>query len=509
MTDLVIGSGPAGVSVASALLDRGRRVLMLDGGRRPDERAMALRNRLAATDPESWSPQDRWAWQAPQFDTPAGQVRRFGSDFAMEPGAMTLTDPDAVALRASHAAGGLSNLWGSAVLPNRAADMQDWPITDQDLAPHYRAVATFMPISGQTDALQDLFPAFSMHERTPLTPSVQAQRVLDRLTRRKDDLAQLGVRAGASRLAVETGCRYCGQCLHGCPWGLIYSAAHTLEGLRHHSAFRYRIGLANRFQEQGDAVTVTLDGGETIQADRVFIAAGVLETARILLLSSPAPDASLSLLDSQHFFLPSLHRWHLPRRPDAGPFHTLPQIFVELDDAAVSPHMVHAQLYTWNEFFAHDLIRNYGTRLPGSGPLWRMLARRLIVAQVFLHSAHSARIGLTLASDGRLVPTVTGNDETDAVSGKAAARIAEVLKLAGLLPLGFARRQGAVGSSFHVGGSVPMAKLPEAGQADILGRPRGLSRVHLVDASVFPSIPATTITFSVMANAHRIGSCAP
>jgi len=28
----------------------------------------------------------------------------------------------------------------------------------------------------------------------------------------------------------------------------------------------------------------------------------------------------------------------------------------------------------------------------------------------------------------------------------------------------------------------------------------------LIDASVFPSIPASTITFSVMANAHRIAS---
>jgi choline dehydrogenase-like flavoprotein len=27
-----------------------------------------------------------------------------------------------------------------------------------------------------------------------------------------------------------------------------------------------------------------------------------------------------------------------------------------------------------------------------------------------------------------------------------------------------------------------------------------------VDASVLPDVPATTITFSVMANAHRIGS---
>jgi choline dehydrogenase-like flavoprotein len=29
--------------------------------------------------------------------------------------------------------------------------------------------------------------------------------------------------------------------------------------------------------------------------------------------------------------------------------------------------------------------------------------------------------------------------------------------------------------------------------------------VHAVDATVLPSIPATTITLTVMANAHRIG----
>jgi choline dehydrogenase-like flavoprotein len=34
---------------------------------------------------------------------------------------------------------------------------------------------------------------------------------------------------------------------------------------------------------------------------------------------------------------------------------------------------------------------------------------------------------------------------------------------------------------------------------------RGWRRIHLVDASVLPDIPATQITFSVMANAHRIG----
>ena len=48
-----------------------------------------------------------------------------------------------------------------------------------------------------------------------------------------------------------------------------------------------------------------------------------------------------------------------------------------------------------------------------------------------------------------------------------------------------------------------------ANQSDALGRPMGRSRVHVVDASSLPSIPATTITFSVMANAHRIGTLCP
>lgn len=509
MTDLVIGSGPSGVSVATALLNRGRQVLMLDAGHRLEVPAQERRDRLAASDPDSWTAADVKGWQKPQFDTPPGQVRRFGSDFAMEPGEQTLVSPERIGLRASHAAGGLSNLWGAAVLPNRAADIADWPLTIEDMAPHYRAVSRFLPIRGQQDALQTLFPALSMQDRVPLTPSPQAQRMLQVLEHQETSLSELGAHAGMARLAVESDCQYCGQCLHGCPWGYIYSARKTLGELRHHAAFQYRTGLARRFEEHAGHVTVTLDDGETLQADRIFVAAGVLETARLLLTSSPDPATHLTLQDSQHFFLPSLHRWRAPRRSDQRPYHTLPQIFIELDDPEISSHLVHAQIYTWNEFYAHDLITSYGSKLPGSAPLWRLLARRLIVAQAFLHSAHSARIGLSLASDGRLVPTVKTNDETERVMGQATSRLAQVLKLAGLVPLAFARRPGDAGSSFHVGGSVPMAKTPGSGQSDILARPNGLSRVHLVDASSLPSIPATTITFSVMANAHRIGSLVP
>ena len=50
-----------------------------------------------------------------------------------------------------------------------------------------------------------------------------------------------------------------------------------------------------------------------------------------------------------------------------------------------------------------------------------------------------------------------------------------------------------------------MSAAPGALESDLWGRPQGWKRVHAVDATVLPSIPATTVTFSVMANAHRIG----
>jgi hypothetical protein len=74
------------------------------------------------------------------------------------------------------------------------------------------------------------------------------------------------------------------------------------------------------------------------------------------------------------------------------------------------------------------------------------------------------------------------------------------------MPLPVMLKVAEPGRSFHSGGSFPMSTEPRGFQTDLLGRPPGWERIHAVDATVFPSIPATTITFSAMANAHRIGS---
>jgi choline dehydrogenase-like flavoprotein len=483
---------------------------MVDGGRVLEPEASRHRDALAATDQADWTDGTRDDWMAPQYATPPGQVRRYGSDFAMEPGEATLTSlPGWFALRASRAMGGLSNLWGAAVLPYADKDMAGWPIMAADLAPHYRAVADFLPVAGVADDLETLLPALPMAGHAGIAPAPQAAEFLIRLRRHRDALAALGIRGGQARQAVDGSCRLCGLCLHGCPYGLIWKAGDTLAALRQSAGFTYRPNaVVKHISESANGVILHLEGETEITGSRAYLGAGVLETARIL-LASDAGLEELVLRDSQHAFLPMIHRWSNRSRPDRGRFHTLPQAFVEIDTAEVSPHLVHSQLYSWNEHFPRDLLQNYASKIPFSAPFFTALARRLIVAQMFLHSDHSHRMPLRLAPDGRLQARLEVNAAMEGVMKAAARRMGKAMRLLGLLPLTFAARPGAPGSSFHVGASVPMAATPAKGQSDTLGRPAGWQRLHLIDASSLTAIPATTITFSVMANAHRIGALAP
>ena len=512
MTDLVIGSGPAGAAASAALLARGRSVIMIDAGETLEAQRQSLRGKLERSAPEDWAAADLKEYKAPLPGLPGGALSRFGSDyFVRDREGLFAPAPDWLALRPSYARGGLSNAWGAAVLPYRQEDLKGWPIGADDLEPHYRALAGLIPIAGQADDLQALFPAQDVAGFTPLKLSAQAEGLLARLQRRKASLSAGGVHFGRARVGAANDCRNCGLCLVGCPYGAIFNAATIVDRLAPNPAFEYRPGLrAERFSEGADGVELTCrlaDGQvETIKGERLFIAAGVLPTAQLVLASTVGAGREVMLLDSQQLFLPSLHLWQAPRDPVAEPRHALTQIFIEMLDPAISPWTVHSQLYTYNELYAEEMKGRYGrSRL--LAPLFEALSRRLIVAQLFLHSDHSHRIGLTLASDGRrLEARLAENAAMAAVAGAARAKLALAMISAGMAPLTPVSRLGQPGSSFHCGGTFPMRKAPAALETDALGRISGLERVHIVDASVLPSIPATTITLSVMANAHRIAS---
>jgi choline dehydrogenase-like flavoprotein len=221
------------------------------------------------------------------------------------------------------------------------------------------------------------------------------------------------------------------------------------------------------------------------------------------LRSQGAYDRPLTLRDSQYFLVPIIRARGI-RNVDSEALYTLSQAFLELFHPRLGPHPVHLQIYTYSETIA--------AAVRGSlGPL-KMFARpileRLLIVQGYLHSNESSAIQMTLKRDGskdllQLEPVI--NPGTGGAVRRVLRELQGQCRALGGLVIPPMLQIAQPGRGFHCGGSLPMRTQPGEFETDTLGRPRGLSRVHVVDASILPAVPATTITFSVMANAHRIG----
>ena len=522
----VIGSGPAGVACAGALLDAGAKVTMLDAGLELESSRRTQVANLQSIPSTSW-PEESVSFLRDGVEATRDGIPMklgYGSDFAYrDPTGQPIASNGAYG-KPSYARGGLSNVWGASVLPYRTEDMSDWPITAGDLAPHYRAVLAMMPFAGRHDGLEEQFPLYHDDPGT-LSSSSQAEALLRDLELNSARLSARGVRFGASRLAVQAegaggkpGCVHCGMCLYGCPYEFIYNSAQTLEKLRENGAFTYQPGVVvEQLEEVSSQVEVTgrnLDRAERFQmrADKVFVACGVLSTARIMLASLDAFGQPIHALDNCYFLLP-LMRYR--GRPDAlrERLHTLAQVFIEVVDPAVGRQRAHLQVYTYNELLREEMARMMG---PLSGALPAIqggVLGRLLLVQGYLHSDLSARMRIVLKRGaGGAAPSLELAGEPNAKTGPALAGLLRRLwaerGAMRAVPISPMLRVGVPGRGFHTGGTFPMKASPGPFEVDVLGRPHGFARVHLVDASVFSSLPATTITLSVMANAHRIGTAA-
>jgi choline dehydrogenase-like flavoprotein len=523
---LVIGSGPAGVAAAHALLERGQQVTLLDAGLEIDADAAAARHRATAV-------LDRGGTRSELDDPlhPAGNAAgdslpmktMFGSDFPYRgaPGGATLAADDTAEVLISYARGGLSNIWGANVLPFTRQDLADWPVPYHAMEQAYRAVMPLIPLSAMRD--DELGDSFPLHTDAlePRILSRQAVHVLADLTRHRAALAADGVVFGASRIGVTTaprdgapGCVRCGHCLHGCPYDLIYNSAHSLAHLLRHPRFHYRPGLyVRRYREHPDHVEVTADllggsGSVDFVGERLFVGCGTISTARLVLESFGRYDAPLALLDSGYFILPLL-RWQATPDVRGEALQTLSQLCLRLSDA---PHpAIQLLVYTYSDLLQQRLDASPLRAFPW---LKQQLLDRLVVVQGYLHSDQSAGLELRLSrpSDAQAGPGLHVRALENPQAGAAMRRVQRKLwRLARQMratPIPGAMVVGKPGKGYHSGGSFPMRCAPQGLDCDVLGRPGGAMRVHLVDSSCFPSVPATNPTLTVMANAWRIANAA-
>jgi choline dehydrogenase-like flavoprotein len=480
---LVIGSGPSGVAAAAALIACGLRPLIVDAGEAAGSRAEERRR--AARDPTKRQ-QVHFRADESHRDDP-GRKSWFGSDHSFtQPEGASIEYDAALVARASFGVGGMSRVWGGTFA---FADLSRWPSGCRPSDLDRSVVRALVPSS--TTAFSNGKEVGSLTGLQASSAARTLRMKFDRGVRSDQWSTQSSSIAIDSRVQSDTGCVLCGLCLSGCPMDSIWCAGDQIAAWVMDGSVNYMPGvLVDRLEESERRVTmygVQQGRSISIDSDRVYLAAGPLGSAAILLRSGMV--AKLTVRDTAIAFAAVLDisADHAFTRS-----HALSQWWISSSDGLFS-----AQMY------APDA--NHAARLAAQAhiPLWaapalRGVARRLHPMIAYLDPSLSR--SMTVSLNGGQVRVNGADDATSYEALRSYARdLARSFRRAGAyLPVSTVRAS-APGSGYHSGSSLPHGR-----GSDYLGRPPGLQRVHVVDATVLPEVRVGSVTPTIMANAHRI-----
>ena len=515
----VIGSGLSAIGAVKALRKLGIKPTVLDCGDRLDSRRACMVELLAQKNPSEWTADERMLLNQNTTVLDGSSIPKkllFGSDyFYGKSMAKAPIEAEGSKPPISYALGGLSTGWGAAVLPPQACDLADWPIGVDELNEYCRKVLADVPYSAREDGLSINFPILTSGTGL-LRLSRASNQLLDALNKasilKKDEavFGQARLLVNASIASDDDGCKYCGQCMSGCVYNSIYKAGDEIIEMHAKGEIDYIPGLViDRLSEDGEKVIVnyfdTEGKSSSREFDRVFLAAGAVNSARVVLNSLGMFDHEVHLKTRGGFVMPVFSLKKLPIDwPDCN---TQPGLFLELKGKNLE-HWVHVQVSSENEL----LLQKLGVQENAKG--FFACIKRFVVSHTLLifvnyHSDHSGHYKLWVTPS-------SGDDNANCLHSSHSKLFPQLFVLlasnfkflrlfarVGCLPLfPFAKLNSG---SYHVGGTLPMKSQPSGRlETDVLGRIREWARVHVVDTSIFPSLPGTTIGLLAMANAYRI-----
>lgn len=497
MKVIVAGSGPAGVSAAKGLLERGCDVILLDAGNTLEPEKQAILQRIQQNNNRHESPKLR------HHANGKNSIKLpYGSNFIYD-GVNDYFSWETrhCYFKPSFAKGGLSNVWGSAVVQHSEQDVAHWPAACRNLSAYYTMLTNWMGRYFTDDTSSVL--------------SQQARHLKQKWDKQRQTLMERGFTHHQAVLATDlANCRFCGACQHGCPYGLIYNSCHHLDKLREYPNFSYMSDVVvENFHELNQQVILYVNDKKhkrvkKLEADRLFVACGSGISSLLYLRALNQPGKKLRLKDSQHFMLPCM----LDKRFDGvmqEALHTLCQLNLSVSHSSVSRHPVFMQIYTYMDHYLLEMQHKCKSLYPVIKKIAANWIERMIVIQGYIDSRESNELIIQYQPSGHYVIREQRVNHVSSTIKNVMRHLKQHSNMLSLRPWRLLHLQSVTGQSNHVGSSLPMSDNPQGDEVDIWGKPVMFERVHFVDGSVLPSIPAGPITLTIMANAYRIAKETP
>jgi NAD-dependent dihydropyrimidine dehydrogenase PreA subunit len=397
--------------------------------------------------------------------------------------------------------GGLTSIWGLSSIPFTTHDLQGWPFSRAELDPHYASIAKRIGIAGDRDALNGWLGEDFVN-RPPVTVTPLITALTKRINSGRPGKAFRFV-AGASRLAVETraeepnSCVLCGECMIGCPQRAMYSTVTHIEAWRRSGLIsRVVFGRALAVDGQAHHVITEVENGRREAVgpfDRVYVCAGCIDTTEFAMRTLGQREGP-RIVDNSVYTFPIVYTGPaLSRSYDQVRYFGLTNVVVSAVPLTATGHPAQLQIYLmsdhlWRYFTPSALWSTIE-------PLGRAMRRRVLFVRVYLHGEYSQAYAIHV--DGHRPARLSL-----ARSGTPLRRIpdlwSELRRSLGGSGFFVPFRPTPGRTSSHYAASLPLGTGPVAMDASIA------QGVYLCDSSIFPTAPAASPTFTIMANARRI-----
>lgn len=513
---VIVGGGAGAAAAALRLTQRGIRPLVLDVGERPDSDSPLSDNwyDLRRTDPQQADYLIGTSGESLHnlyldYLTPKLKGPRF--QFVLRGGTHSPLVGEGFQPLQSFSLGGLANAWGAGAYRYTEEDLAEFPLGEAALAPYYDGLTREMGISGEADELLPLFgSAEGLQPPFPLDPIAKA--LAKGYSKRRIFFNDRGVSLGRPRLAIlseSMGNRpacprdnlYFWQ-----PWlPSIYTPAYTLMRLSREGLIDYQPGrLALSFSNNGEGVAIRTrsliqkEGEQIFHARYVMLAAGTLNSARIVLASRKDHVSTLPLLENPTsltpFFYPPLFGM-----PVAKESHGLIQLNVIYNGSAW-PERVQGSFYGYSSLLLSEILSRIPLAARSALGVGKYLPSALGILQLFYPDHAHPKKTVRWAQGGALhvachVRPTLGTVEKEMVG---------LFRSLGFLSSSVLVQYPPPGNGIHYAGSLPMKAHPRGPyETSSFGQLSFAPRVFVADASVFPRLPAKNHTMTLMALAMR------
>ncbi len=502
--NLVIGSGPVGITAAKKVLSLNISCTLIDAGDEIETEKQNLVEDLRAKNFSDWNLQDkrnyrRLSKSEPRLKSHVGSKLLFGSSFPYanykDFQNSSIFVRSTLNVYPSLASGGLANVWGSICLPYTESDSRRLRIPPGQK--DYDFIDEFLPIAGREDGLSGIYSLPSQIQN-PVSSSNFGSYLREKFPCIKDSLP-FQVFGGTPRVAVHTKgknkCQDCGLCATGCVWGSIWDAKSEIIELKKNAGFSHIQSLKiDKIVKYENHYEVHGEKGELVTAKRIFLAAGPIGTAIILQKSALLPR-EIFLSDTQLTILPCLV---MGRRQTENNF-VLSQYLLNFPTEKEGTDCF-VQITGYNP----DLVR----RIRGYFTFARLLPsflldeffRHLGIAMIFQNANSSGQVRISNESSTISLSAID-NPKANIFKLGLFKNITRTLKRLNMIPLGFLAQIVGVGESYHMG---RMANKEGELILSTIGEIAGVEKLHIIDSSALDYIAPGPITYIAMANAARI-----